>query len=632
MCGICGLVNRPGAEVVDRRVLEELNAQLHHRGPDSSGYYLRENVGLAVQRLAVIDLVSGDQPIANEENTIWVVHNGEIYNHVELRRQLVAQGHRFRTHSDTEVIVHLYEDYGWDCVQHLRGMFAFALWDERDQILLLARDRLGQKPLYYTEQRGALLFASELHSLLQNPHLPRRIDLTAIHDYLSLGYVPDPRTAFQDVHKLPPGHRLLWQAGRQRLERYWDLAYLPKETGSATELKDAVRQALTDSVRVRLRSDVPLGAHLSGGIDSSIVVGLMASMTEQPVKTFSIGFQEEAFSELSFARRIAKKFHTDHHEFVLEPEVASLLPSLTEHFGEPFADPAAIPTWHLARLTRQSVTVVLNGDGGDEAFGGYQRYYADPIANGYQWVPAWARHHLIDPMLQILPVQDDRPRERSAIMALRQLGRAAQVSRQASMLRWAAGFDEPGKQRLYLKPVGQELAGLDTTRLLEGSFRRAVADNRLDRTMYADLQNYLPGALLTKVDRLTMAHALEARSPFLDHQVVELAARLPTSWKVRRQQTKRILREAFADLLPPDVIGRAKAGFAVPLGLWFRGTLRELAGDLLLDPHARLWNLMQPQAVAALLREHWAGDADHGQRLWMLIVLETWLSRYEVSW
>jgi len=632
MCGICGQVNTDQAQPVERRVLERMNAVVCHRGPDSDGFYVNGNVGLAVRRLAIIDLITGDQPISNEDGTIWTVFNGEIYNYPELRPQLEAKGHVFSSNSDTEAIVHLYEDYGLACVDHLRGMFAFAVWDEKRRRLLLARDRVGQKPLYYAEYDGALLFGSELKCILQYPGLPRKVNPEAIHHYLTLQYVPDPWTAFKGIRKLPPAHRLLLQDGRIQIERYWDLEYEPKWELPEADLKQKIRETITEAVRIRLMSDVPLGAHLSGGIDSSIVVGLMADMMGQPVQTFSIGFKEDAFSELPYARQVAQKFSTDHHEFILEPDALEVLPRLVEHFDEPFADAAAIPTWYLAQMTRQHVTVALNGDGGDEAFAGYQRYYGDLIADAYRLVPDFLRLGVFDRILQALPVQADRPMERSHIMALRQLAQAADMSHAASVVRWGAYFNEVEKWALYNDDMRQAISGTPSAALLEETFRRARAANRLDRTLYTDVHNYLPGALLPKVDRTTMAHSLEARSPFLDHKVMELAARLPVRWKVKGQRTKRILREVFADLLPAAVGKRGKVGFSVPLGMWFRGPLYQPARDLLLAPDAKLRYYLRTNEVTRLIEENRYGQADNGKRIWALLNLEVWLRQYEANY
>jgi asparagine synthase (glutamine-hydrolysing) len=409
------------------------------------------------------------------------------------------------------------------------------------------------------------------------------------------------------------------------------LAYEPKWDLPAAELRESLRETITEAVRLRLVGDVPIGAHLSGGIDSSIVVGLMAGMMSQPVKTFSIGFREDAFSELPYARQVAERFGTEHHEFILEPDALEVLPKMVEHFGEPFADPAAIPTWYLARLTRQHVTVALNGDGGDEAFAGYQRYYGDPVADAYGRVPLLLRHGILDRLLQALPVQTDRPMEHSYVMALRHLSKAADVSHAASIVRWGTYFDEHEKWKLYNDDVRQAIDDTPSATLLEDTFHQANASNRLDRTLYTDVHNYLPGALLPKVDRTTMAHSLEARSPFLDHKVMELAARLPVQLKVRGLSTKHVLRELFADLLPPGIGTRGKSGFSVPLGMWFRGPLYQPAWDLLLGPDARLRDYLRMDAVARLVEENSKGKADHGKRIWALLNLEQWLRQQQAG-
>jgi asparagine synthase (glutamine-hydrolysing) len=605
-----------------------MNGVIRHRGPDSDGFYVKDNVGLAIRRLAIIDLVTGDQPISNEDGSIWVVFNGEIFNYPELRPSLEARGHVFKTNSDTESIVHLYEDYGPDCVRHLRGQFAFAIWDIHQRRLMLARDRLGQKPLYYIQQNGTFSFGSELKCILQIPGVARELDLVAIHHYLTLMYIPDPWTAFKGICKLPPAHRLILQDGRVVLECYWDLSYEPKWDLPEQEIRERLREVITEAVRIRLMSDVPLGAHLSGGIDSSIIVGLMSQMMNQPVKTFSIGFQESRFSELDYAREIAKKFNTEHHEFVLEPDAMGVLPDLVDHFDEPFADPAALPTWYLAKMTRLHVTVALNGDGGDEAFAGYHRYFGDAYVDLYRKIPPALRQGVLDRLIYALPTQADRPMENSYVMALRGLARGAEVSHAASKVRWSTHFSESEKWLLYNEDMRQAVDGANSAGFLEETFQHAKATNRIDRTVYTDIHHYLPGALLPKVDRTTMAHSLEARSPFLDHEVMEIAARLPTRWKVKGQRTKWILRDLFSDLLPQNIERRGKSGFSVPLGVWFQGDLYGPARDLLLTPNTRLREYMRTEEISRLLDENKAGADNHGKRIWTLLNLEVWLRRY----
>jgi asparagine synthase (glutamine-hydrolysing) len=630
MCGICGMAYRDPARQPDRTVLGAMSAVIRHRGPDSAGFHAGPGVGLGARRLAIIDVACGDQPVANEDGTVHVVFNGEIYNHELLRTELQRRGHHFRTHVDTEVIVHLYEELGAGCVTRLRGMFAFALWDARSHTLLLARDRVGKKPLYYAEHDGALLFGSELKCLLQYPGFRPVPDTAALHHYLSLQYVPDPLSAFAGVRKLPPAHWLSWTLGDVRTQRYWDLDFQQKQRISYAAAREQVRDAVVEAVRVRLMSEVPFGAHLSGGIDSAVVVAVMAGLLDQPVRTFSIGFRERAYDETPWARSVARRYGTEHHDIIVEPSALDVLPALIEHFDEPFADPAAIPLWYLARFTRQHVTVALNGDGGDEAFAGYQRYYADPIADAYRAIPRVLRRTLLDPALRAIPYRADVPLERSYVGALRLLTSAARTSHGASVLRWGSYFDEADKRALFRPEILASFEAPPSAALLEATFEAAPAHSRLDRTLYTDLHHYLPGALLVKADRMSMAHSLEARSPLLDHHVIELAATLPSSYKLRGLRTKRVLRDAFADLLPPGIGTRPKMGFGVPLAAWFRGALREPARDLLTGADTRIGEYLLPDRVTTVLDEHVSGRLDHGKRLWALLNLEMWLRRFLV--
>jgi asparagine synthase (glutamine-hydrolysing) len=626
MCGITGILQADPSRPVDRELLARMNQCLVHRGPDSDGFYLNGQVGLAMRRLAIVDLVSGGQPMSNETGDVWIVFNGEIFNFPELRPALEKMGHTFRTNSDTEAIVHLYEEYGADCVQHLRGQFAFAIWDAARRRLLLARDRLGQLPLYYAQHGGAFYFGSELKTILRAPGIPRTPHLPALDHYLTLQYVPDPWTAFEGIHKLPPAHTLLIENQKLKIEKYWDLDYEPKWHEPAADLRARLRAEITAAVRIRLMSDVPLGAHLSGGVDSTIVTGLMAGMLSQPVKTFSIGFGEEHFNELPHARQVAARFGTEHHEFIVQPDALDTLFAITRHFDEPLADPAALPTWHLARMTRQHVTVALNGDGGDEAFAGYKRYYGDRYADLYRAIPGFLRRGLLTPLIARLPSGADRPHALPA--ALRGMARGAEVPHSASKVRWSEHFNEAEKRALLATPFLKRTPSQTPEETHTAAFHSANARHRIDRTLYTDLHHYLPGALLPKADRMTMAHSLEARSPFLDHQVMELAARLPVNWKIRGRTTKWILRDLFQDLFPAKLETRGKTGFGVPLGLWFRTALHEPARELLLSGDARSREYFRPQQVARLLEENRTAKADHGRRIWTLLALEIWMREY----
>jgi asparagine synthase (glutamine-hydrolysing) len=628
MCGISGFLYHDSARPAERAVLAAMNAAITHRGPDSDGFHFEGPVGLGMRRLAIIDRAGGDQPLSNEDASVWIVFNGEIYNHPALRSELLGLGHKFRTQSDTECIVHAYEQWGDDCVRHLRGMFAFAIWDAPRRRLLLARDRVGKKPLYYAEHDGALLFGSELKTLLRYPGFPREVNPEALHHYLTLQYVPDPLTGFRAAHKLPPAHVLVCEAGRLSTRSYWDLDFRTKEDPSdETALREKVRAKIEESVRIRLMSEVPLGAHLSGGIDSSIVVALMAGASRQPVKTFAIGFEEAAFNETEHAQAVAKKFATEHHEFIVKPDALEVLEPLVDHFDEPFADPASIPLWYLSKLTRQHVTVALNGDGGDEAFAGYQRYYADRLADWYRLVPRFLRSGF-DAMLRPFGGTSDKPVERSPLAALRKFGQAATHTSGASVVRWGSYFTETEKAALYTPEFAARLKAEPSHAAMERTFREALADNRLERTLYTDLHHYLPGALLVKADRVTMAHSLEARSPLLDHELLELAARLPPRWKVRGTTTKWILRDLFRDVLPEKIAARGKLGFSVPLARWFAGAQLSAVREILLAGGARLHAVLQKPAINKLVEENRAGRVDNGKKLWALLNLEVWLRKF----
>lgn len=626
MCGICG-ISPASRQRPDLALLQRMNAAIYHRGPDGEGFYTAEGVGLAMRRLAIIDVQGGDQPIANEDESLWIVFNGEIYNFLELRPELERRGHRFRTHSDTECILHLYEEEGEAALQYLRGMFAIAIWDRRKNRLFLARDRLGKKPLYYTVQDGTLYFASELSSLLIG--LPRRpeIHLEALDLYLSLQYIPDPLTAYQGIYKLPPAHFLIWENGQLRTERYWDLVYQPKWQASESELAEELRIRLKEAVRLRLISEVPLGAHLSGGIDSSIIVALMAELSSEPVKTFSVGFDEESFSELAYARAVAERYATDHHEFILRyDDLPATLETLLDHFGEPFADPSALPLYHLSRLTRQYVTVALNGDGGDEAFAGYHRYWLDGWADRYLQAPRFLTRSLVPRLVHLLPDASNRPAGQSLINGLKRLEQLPQVDPRASLLRWSSYFSPSQRAKLWKTEFWSQWSPQNAERYFLQHFE-SVEGSRLDRTLYTDLHTYLPGDLLVKADRMTMAASLEGRSPFLDHQLMEWAARLPDEMKIRGRMGKVLLRRAFADVLPPRLRGRGKQGFGIPLAAWFRGPLREWASELLLDPRSPILTWFNRPVLAQLLEEHVRARADHGKRIYALVMLALWARR-----
>lgn len=623
MCGICGIL-RDDQGQVDQQVLRNMNQANFHRGPDGDGFYFAPGVGLAMRRLAIIDLNTGDQPICNEDETIWIVFNGEIFNFNELRNVLEQRGHQFRTQTDTECILHLYEDHGENCLQYLRGQFAFAIWDQTHQRLFLARDRFGQKPLYYAWRNSCLYFSSELPSLLAGLPINPEIDLDAIDLYLSLQYIPEPRTPFHGVSKLPAAHKMICELGEHRIAPYWHLNYQPKHRTVESELIEELRQLLTQAVRLRMISDVPLGAHLSGGIDSSIIVALMAEASSRPVKTFSVGFEETSFSEIPHARAVARLYGTDHQEFTLKfDDVPDTLEKLISHFGEPFADPSAIPLFYLSKLTREYVTVALNGDGGDEAFGGYQRYWLDPWANRYNRLPGWVTGGIVPGMVRWLPDKGDRPQGNSLVNGLKRLEQLTQIDARASILRWGSYFSPDWKRRLWREPRPDQVE-----RILVNQFETASAVGFLDRTLSTDVHTYLPGDLLVKADRMTMANSLEGRSPFLDHYVAEWAARLPQKWKTRGLTGKYLLRKAFTKELPTSVQKRGKQGFGIPVGRWFREPLAGWARDVLFDDGSLIHTWFQPAAVKSFLAEHQEGRYDHGKRIYALVMLALWAREF----
>ena len=623
MCGICGLAyadRRP----VDRELLRAMNDAIAHRGPDSEGLLVAPGIGLAMRRLSIIDVAGGDQPISNEDESAWIIFNGEIYNYLEMREQLERRGHRFKTRTDTECILHYYQDEGDDCVRRLRGMFAFALWDGKRRRLLLARDRLGKKPIHYAAQNGQLSFCSELGGLLKALPARPEIDLEAIDLYLSLQYIPEPRTAYRGVFKLPAGHILVWEGGQIKISRYWDYSYQPKITANDADLAAELRDRLREAVRIRLMSEVPLGAHLSGGLDSSIVVALMAELSDTPVKTFSVGFEEQGYSELPIARTVAQRYGTQHREFMLRyDDLPTTLEIVTKHFGEPFADASAIPLYHLSRLTRESVTVALNGDGGDEALAGYQRYWLDPLANLYLKAPRWLTRRVFPALTPSLRDDFTRPTGRSIPDGLGRLGQLAQVDARASILRWGSYFSPPQRQILWQSEHWRNFLPDNAERLMVEAYERG-SGSVLDRTLYADVHTYLPGDLLVKADRMTMAASLEARSPFLDHEVIEWTARLPDRVKVRGRHGKRLLRQAFAQALPPEVKSHPKQGFGIPLAAWFRGPLLEWSRALMLGSGSPLGKWLNPAPIEGLLAEHAQGKVDHGKRLYALAMLAVW--------
>jgi asparagine synthase (glutamine-hydrolysing) len=618
MCGIAGVVDHGAA--ADGGLVAAMCDRIVHRGPDARGIHVAGEAALGIQRLAIIDVAGGDQPLFSEDGQIAVVMNGEIYNFQELRERLRERGHVFSSGSDAEVIVHLYEEHGDALVDHLRGMFAFAIWDARRRRLLLGRDRVGKKPLFYSAANGRIAFASELGALLADPSLDTTIDPRAVDAYLAFQYVPHPLSIFAAVRKLPPASLLAFEEGRPPVvSRYWTLDYGTKLEGiGESEAAELLRDQLDEATRIRLMSEVPLGAFLSGGIDSSAVVASMAEQTSEPVKTFSISFGEADFDEVRFARMVADRYATEHHEFRVEPHALAIRGRLARHYGEPFADPSAIPTFYLAELTGRHVTVALNGDGGDEAFGGYGRYRR--------------MERLLRLRRGLGPVRGTAGRlamrlgsdgaERAPRTRLALLGRSLTAPEWACYGDSVYAFDAPRRQRLIAPAMRAELDGWRAESFLEEAWARVP--HGVDRLLAVDSETYLPGDLLPKVDIATMAHSVEARSPFLDHRLLEFAASLPGDLKLSGGSSKRVLKAAMRGIVPDAILDRPKMGFGVPLKHWYRGELAALPRELLLDPAAHCRRYLVGAEIERVLAEHAAGSHDHALRIWALMQLETW--------
>ncbi len=632
MCGIVGIVHTsPGK--VDREALIRSNDLIMHRGPDESGDYCDEHVGLAMRRLSIIDLKTGQQPISNPDGTAYLVFNGEIYNFQELRETLEAEGYPFKTQTDTETIMALYEKHGTDCVKFLRGMFAFAIWDKRRDRLFVARDRVGKKPLLYTLGNGYFAFGSELRCLSVWPGISREINPKAVDLYLSLQYVPSPYTIFKGIHKLPPAHTLIFEKGTVTVDRYWDLPMDgPDKTMSVAEGEELVYNKLKEAVRLRMISDVPLGAFLSGGIDSSVVVALMSELSPKPVKTFSIGFDHENFSELPYAKALADRYGCDHNEFVVTAEMAETLPKIAWHYGEPYGDTSALPSYYVSRETRKHVTVALNGDGGDENFAGYIRYFALQAMRLYDAVPGPLRTAAYE-MAKRLP-------EGEAPLGL--VWRAKRFLRSAigsdyvgRHLQTLCYFAEEDKAWLYSDGMKRALGHdhdpdrADAERYLRAAYERSKGQDYVNRMLYTDFATYLPECLMVKMDIASMANSLETRSPFLDHEFVEAVYRMPGNWKLKGLKGhKWILKRAFDNHLPKSITKRPKMGFGSPIGPWFRGKLKKYWEDRVLSPTALSRGYFDPKALERMWEQHQNREWDHGYRLWGLLMLELWHEQY----
>lgn len=619
MCGIAGIATTDGLRDSDLPLMDRMLASLEHRGPDEQQVVSDRYAAVGARRLSVIDLETGGQPIGNEDGSIQATQNGEIYNYVELRQLLETRGHTFRSRGDTETIAHLYEEYGDDFVGHLRGMFAIAVWDARRKRLILARDRLGKKPLYWRLSDGRLSYGSELKALLCDPAAPRIVDRVALARYLQYQYIPAPETIFHGICKLAPATMLIWEAAEPVVRRYWHLAYVPKMLRQPEEERAECLALLREAVKLRLRSDVPLGLFLSGGMDSSTVLALMAEMSPRPVMTFTIGFEDAGYDERPYARAVARAFGTDHVEEVVRLDAFSLLPDLATHFDEPFGDSSAIPTYRVAQMAARSVRVVLTGDGGDETFGGYGSYRSQLALSRLDILPPTLRRGVVRGR-QLQRRLAGRPSPQSdSITSLEELVSLPSDMRYVRIMSMS-------DLRLRLRLLRDDPVANQDDYLLK--VMRSGPRAPLDRMLAADTMSYLPDDLLVKMDRATMAHSLEARAPLLDHVLVEFAATLSPSRKIRAHLTKVLLREVTRTLLPPHLLERPKHGFSVPLGTWFSGGLGELYRETVLSPDAILRDHLDQATAASLLDEHVGGAADHGRRLWLLLSFELWGRRW----
>jgi asparagine synthase (glutamine-hydrolysing) len=621
MCGIAGRLNFKSGAPVAADLVQQMCDLLAHRGPDGDGVWTSGALGLGHRRLAIIDLSPlGRQPMLSSDGTLAVTFNGEIYNFLELRALLETKGHRFRSRSDTEVILAAYREWGVDCLARLRGMFALALWDETKRTLLVARDRIGKKPLHYFVDEHGIAFASEPKAFLADPGFQPRVNPHAVSAYLTLQYVPSPLSAFEGVRKLPAGHYLLVRDGNVTVSQYWKLSYARKRQVSEAEACDELLARLREAVSLRLISDVPLGAFLSGGVDSSAVVAMMAQLSNAPVKTFSIGFEEEEFDELPYARQVAQRYGTDHHEFIVRPDATQIFDKLVWHYNEPYADASAIPTYYLSELARRHVTVALNGDAGDENFAGYRRYIVPSDAERFDRLPS-AVQGLIREVARRAPAP---ARSNSVLYRGRRWLRRLSDTPAGRYSRRTMIFDADLKAEICDPEFLADTDGDTASGWLTRAFDNSDAADRIDACLDVDVSYYLTDCLLVKVDIATMAHGLEGRSPMLDHEFMEFAASLPAHLKLRGATTKYILKQAVRPLLPAAIIDRPKKGFSVPLGPWFRNELRELSGDLLLDGRLAARGYLQPRVVRRLLEEHWRGAAEWQDQLWTLLMLESW--------
>ena len=624
MCGICGIFEYERRTDVPGEVVHRMNQTMVHRGPDDGGVFVGPGIGLGHRRLSIIDVAGGHQPMSNEDDTVWVLLNGEIYNYPELRAELLRRGHKFKTKSDTEAIVHLYEDFAENCFAKLRGMFSIAIWDSRERKLILARDRVGKKPLFYAADSSRILFGSELKALLAGDAVSRDADHQALSDYFSFGYIPAPKTIYRSVRKVMPGHYLVASIIGVRETCYWDLSFRDVEERSEAEWCERLRHELCEATRVRLMSDVPLGAFLSGGIDSSGVVAMMSHLMKRQVTTCSIGFEEEKYNEAKYARQVSHLFNTDHHEEVVQPNAIEIVDKLAWHYDEPFADSSAIPTYYVSKIARSHVTVALGGDGGDESLAGYRRYKLDYYENRLRsHVPAAIRRNIFGPLGRLYPALAWAPRVFRAKATLQSLSRSPLDGYFNSV----SYFRPDDKARLFSSDFRRQLGGYDSIDVFRRYYDRADTDDPLSKIQYLDIKTYLTDDILTKVDRASMAVSLEVRAPMLDHKFMECVAAIPSDLKLRKGIGKYILKKALEPQLPAEILYRSKQGFAIPLDQWFRSQLKEMAHQIIVETKD---GILDPGFLKKIWNQHQKGTYDRSALLWATLMFRKWQQTFQV--
>lgn len=624
MCGICGVIHRKKDHPVQFADVKKMCDVIRHRGPDDEGQYVQANVGLGMRRLSIIDLSTGHQPIFNEDRSMAIVFNGEIYNHKDIRKELETKGHVFATKTDTEAIIHAYEEWGVDCVQKLNGMFGFAIWDGRKDRLFLARDRVGIKPMYYYVDENQLAFGSELKSIVQLDSVPREIEPKALDTFLTFEYIPSPYSIFKNIFKLPPGHWMLYENGEAKIRQYWHLEY-KKSNASTAELERKLEELLEDAVNIRLMSDVPLGAFLSGGLDSSSIVAMMTRHQKDPVKSFSIGFDEATYNELPYARAIAEKFKTEHFEEIITPDAASLTEKILWMLDEPFGDFSVFPTYLVSEMARKNVTVVLSGDGGDELLAGYDTYIAQGVARRYAKLPAFLRKMAIEPIINALP---PTAKKKGFINKSKRFIEGARLPDFLQHVRWMVFLQRAEKELLYSSDFSRSLNGYNSHGFIEEYFSQVTSNDPLDQMEYVDIKSYLVDDILVKVDRMSMANSLEARVPFLDHRFVEFAATIPSELRLNGKRTKHILKSSLQHELPMNIIERGKEGFSIPIKNWVKNELKPMMMSALSEQNVKDKGFFDPKYVNRLVDEHLKGRENHSHRIWALMVFHMWHDLY----